>query len=233
MKNIIAVFISALLLLGCSQNHSTKVNSDNASDSIISTGNGVSETVELSGLYANHHFTTCDDSRSIVVNGDVKKLDSIYSILLPDAYSGQSIFVKIKGSVSTTEGNQSLSVSEILSAEQKNAFNTCISYDYWCMGNEPFWQIQISEKENLIDFYDPMLPKFYHFNFSKAEINGSKTIYTVEDKGSNNKLKITITKEKCSDGMSERNYNFKSEAVLNGTTYNGCAVVFGETLKSN
>ena len=233
MKNIIAVFLSALVLWSCSQNHSNLPNYANAADSMPSKGNSVSETVELSGLYAKHHFTSCGDSLRIVVKGDVKILDSIYSNLLPAAYPTQSVLVKIKGSVSTSEGNRSLVITEILSAEQKNAFNTCTPYDYWCMGNEPFWQIQISEKENLIDFYDPMLPKFYHFDFSKAEINGTETIYTLEDKVSNNKLKITIFKEKCSDGMSDRDYNFKSTAVLNGTIYNGCAIAFGEAPKSN
>lgn len=97
------------------------------------------------------------------------------------------------------------------------------------MGNEPFWQLQISEKENLIDFYDPMEQKTIHFNYAKSQVkNGAVNYFTKND---TNTIEIKIKKEKCSDGMSEKKYNFSVLVKLNKKTYNGCAVAFGEDVK--
>ncbi|MES2591289.1 MAG: hypothetical protein V4608_05350 [Bacteroidota bacterium] len=220
MKKIIGIICSLILLISCSQNNPAEKGLVSSSDSVKLSA--VSENVELSGLYADRHFTNCAGSEAaIAVEGDLKKLDSIYSNLVPNAYPGQTIFIKVKGALAGT-----LTVKEIVSAEQKNDKNTCIPYDYWCMGNEPFWRIQISEKENLIDFYDPMVPKFYHFKFSAPVIAKGTVIYTSEDKG--NKIKITVISAKCSDGMSDREYKYSSEVILNGAAYKGCAVKYGD-----
>ncbi len=210
----ISVLLFSTVLFSCSQNHSVESSAGEDSTQTIST----TKEVELDGLYANDKFISCSDNQTLAIMGDTKKLDSLYKVLLPEAYEGQTIFAKLKGTLS----NNDLSVKEVVQAEQKNESNTCIPYDYWCMGNEPFWRVQISEKENLIDFFNPMENTYSHFNFSKPEIKQNSTVYTAESGA--NKIKITITNEKCSDGMSERDYQYKSEAVLNGTVYKGCAV---------
>lgn len=191
-------------------------------DSLQTNENSQAKEVELEGLYANHQLMSCTDSEKITVTGSVNKLDSLYNRLLPQPYSGQTVYVKVKGLLASQGTSKELAVKEVLLAEQKNDKNTCVAYNYWCMGNEPFWRVQISEKENLIDFFDPMANKYYHFNFSKPESKQNVTIYTAES--GSNKIKVSITNEKCSDGMSEREYPYTSEVVLNGTTYNGCAV---------
>lgn len=190
--------------------------------------------MEYKGVYHPGQFKNAENSELYTFYDSVqKKLDSLYTKILVNPYPNQTVFLDFKGVADSFPTNTGFraTMTELVSMELKNAFNPSIAYDYWCMGNEPFWQIQISEKENLIDFYDPMIPKFYHFSFSKAEILGGATLFTAEDKTSNNKIKITITKEKCSDGMSERNYNCKSQVVLNGITYNGCAVAYGDAIK--
>ena len=45
-----------------------------------------------------------------------------------------------------------------------------------------------------------------------------------------NKIIISITKQPCSDGMSEKKYNYKVEVVLNGNKYSGCAIAYGENI---
>ena len=186
---------------------------------------------EYKGVYHPGQFKNAQNSELYTFYDSVqKRLDSLYYKILPNPYPNQTVFMDFKGISDSFPTNTDfrISIKQLISLELKNAFNSAIPYDYWCIGNEPFWQIQISEKENLFDFYDPMIPKTYHFNFSKAKIEGAKTIYTAEDKTNNNTIKITIANEKCSDGMSERKYNYSSEVVLNGKIYKGCAIAFGE-----
>lgn len=217
MRNFFLFFLSLTILASCSQNKAVE---NTATEPVNSTENSVAKAVELEGLYADHQLISCSDNAKVAVVGSTGKLDSLYKSLLPQAYSGQTIYVKLKGLLTNNE----LSVKEVVLAEQKNDKNTCIPYDYWCMGNEPFWRIQVSEKENLIDFFDPMASTYYHFNFTKPEIKQGSTVYTAESGKNKIKITITITSEKCSDGMSERSYQYKAEALLNGTAYKGCAV---------
>lgn len=191
----------------------------------------VKKVKEYKGVYYPGQFKNAVNSDLYTFYDSVqKKLDSLYNKILPNPYPNQTVFMSFKGVADSFPTNTGfrISITERISMELKNAFNSAIPYNYWCMGNEPFWQIQISEKENLIDFYDPMIPKTYHFNFSKATIEGNKTVYTTEDKANSNTIKITIINEKCSDGMSERKYNYSSEVVLNGKNYKGCAIAFAE-----
>lgn len=227
MKKIILFFLPTVILFSCSQNKSAQ--NTITADSLQTKASSQPKEVELEGLYTNHLIISCTDNEKIAVTGAVNKLDSLYKSLLPQSYSGQTIYVKVKGLLVSQGNSKELAVKEVLRAEQKNDRNTCVSYDYWCMGNEPFWQIQISEKENLIDFFDPMANKYYHFNFSKPESKQNVTIYTAES--GSNKIKVSITNEKCSDGMSEREYLYKSEVLLNGTTYKGCAVASSSGVK--
>lgn len=225
MKRFILLLFPTVFLFSCIQNNPSGTQTADSADTVKSNENKISQEMELEGLYADHHLINCADNERIVLSGDIKKIDSVYKSLLPDAYSGQTIYVKLKGLLTSEEGkNKELSVREVLRAEQKNDRNTCIPYDYWCRGTEPFWVAEISEEENLIDFFDPMASKYTHFTFSKPEMKSNATIYTAEDKSANSKIRISITKEKCSDGMSEREYQYKSEVVLNGTIYKGCAV---------
>ena len=235
MKKKIIPFCFIFLFFSCSPILNDK-KSDTNSDSITVDVLPAKKIKEYKGVYHPGQFKNVEDSRLYTFFDSVQKtLDSIYRNLLPSHYSNQTVFMHFKGVADSFPTNTGfrISITELISMELKGALNAAIAYDYWCMGNEPFWQIQISEKENLIDFYDPMIPKFYHFSFSKAEIKGNQKIYTAEDKVNNNKIKITIVNEKCSDGMSERKYKNKAEVVLNGTVYNGCALSFSEALELN
>ncbi|MES2140711.1 MAG: hypothetical protein V4511_13465 [Bacteroidota bacterium] len=230
MKNKIVPFCFIFLFLSCSHDPSNN-ESTKAADSIGVDVHQVKKMKEYKGVYHPGQFKNAEDSELYTFSDSVqKKLDSLYSHLLPAPYPNQTVFMHFKGVADSFPTNTDFrtSITELIVMELKNAFSAGIAYDYWCMGNEPFWQVQISENENLIDFYDPMIPKFYHFVFSKAEIKGNQKVYTAE--GSGNKIKITIVNEICSDGMSERIYKNRSEVVLNGKTYKGCAVAYGDGL---
>ncbi len=228
MRKIFLLMLPAIFLVACSSNTSNPP--PTAMGDTLPAPIKV-KVVEMEGLYTSNYFINCADKREITITGDTKKIDSIYKTLLPTAYSGQTIYLKAKGILTIQGANESLAINEILKAEQKNERNACVSYDYWCMGNEPFWRIEISENENLIDFFDPMASTYYHFKFVKPETIGKSKVYTAELDG--NKIKITITNQKCSDGMSEREYPCKAEAILNGKTYKGCAMTYQSASQSS
>lgn len=171
-------------------------------------------------------------SLSYPVEDETISLDTLYKKILPNAYPYQTIYIKVKGELiaSGSEADPyTLQIKSVSETELKNYQNDCIPYEYWCMGNEPFWQVQISEKENLIDFYDPMEQKTIHFNYTKSQIKNGSVIYSA--KNDTNSIELKIKKEKCSDGMSEKKYNNSVTVQLNKKTYNGCAVAFGELIQ--
>lgn len=223
MKKIILLFSISTFLFSCSGNHSD-TNSATVLDS-LPVAEVVSQSYELEGLYASSFIIDCAKNEKIALMQGNEKLDSLYKVLLPKAYQGQTIYVKLKGTLLSKDGKTiGFMANEVIAAEQKNQKNTCCAYDYWCLGNEPFWNVQVSEKENLIDFFSPLEEKQYHFVYTKPEEKGKSKIYTSENTVDGHKIKVTITTGNCSDGMSEREYPYSSKVVLDGTTYTGCAV---------
>jgi uncharacterized membrane protein len=75
-----------------------------------------------------------------------------------------------------------------------------------------------------------MKQKTSHFLFQKPEIKDDIINYSSEDKQLKNNITVQIKKEPCSDGMSEKKYNYSAEVNLNGKIYKGCAVIPGEDL---
>lgn len=218
---------------------------ENSSKAVLQTETIKKDTVpkaeEFQGLYfpskpgSSGMINVCfgdNHSLSYPVEDETNSLDTLYKKILPNAYPYQTIYIKVIGKLFAS-GSQAdpytLQVSSVLKTELKNYQNDCILYEYWCMGNEPFWQIQISEKENLIDFYDPMEQKTIHFNFEKSQLKNGSITYSA--KNENNTILLKIKKEKSSDGMTEKKYNYSVIVKLNDKNYKGCAVAFGEVVQ--
>ena len=189
---------------------------------------------EFKGLYSNDGknqlFISCDHPEiKHLIENKSHQADTILKSILPHAYPGESIYMEIKAEINPSPDPQFqdlLLVKEFGKAEQKNSKNTCIPYDYWCSGTEPFWQLQISEKENLIDFYDPMAQTTLHFSYSKPQVLNGTTIFSA--KNSSGLISIKISNEKCSDGMSDKQYSCKAQVVIDKNEYRGCATRYGE-----
>ena len=141
---------------------------------------------EYQGLYNMSAFTfrSCENDAIYYIDDSTGGIDSAIAKI---DFLG-SVFMKMKGFVKHTTDENVLVVTELITVEQKSYKNTCIPYDFWCFGTEPFWQIEISEKENVIDFYNPMEQKLIHFDYSKPEIKNGTTNYM----SSNKENKITI-----------------------------------------
>ncbi|MCC6725131.1 MAG: hypothetical protein IT258_11520 [Saprospiraceae bacterium] len=195
---------------------------------------------ELSGLYVfdgkNSSFRDCakPDARYLVVDETAGQLEQHYRRLLKFPYPGQSIVVKLKGVVVPYYGSLVLPnnregflvVSEVVSAEAKNFKNTCIAYDIWALGTEPFWYAQVSEAEGLIEYrgMDDERTKFFAY---QPPVDEKKTkIYTGINQESGDNIRIAVDSLPCGDGMSDRTYKLTVKLTMNGKEVNGCGIPF-------
>jgi uncharacterized membrane protein len=183
-------------------------------------------TKRFTGIYLNDgvgRFLDCEHPGLIYrVKSNNTELDSALKKILPNAYKGEGIYVEMNAEMSSIESkvfSGMLEVKDVLKTEQKGPRNDCMPSDYWCFGTEPFWQLQISKTENLIDFYNPMEQTTIHFNYSEPKISGGITVYTASAK--KNRISISIKKEKC-NGAADAPWEYSAEIVLNGKRYNGC-----------
>ncbi len=195
---------------------------------------------EMNGLYVfdgkNSSFRDCakPDARYLVVDETAGQLEQHYRRLLKFPYPGQPIVVALKGAVAPYFGSLELPdgmegflvVSEVMKAEAKNFRNTCIPYNFWALGTEPFWAAQVSEAEGVIEYrgMDDERTKFFAFQPPVAE---KKTlIYTGINQESGDNIRIAVDSLPCGDGMSDRTYKITVRLTINGKEVNGCGIPF-------
>jgi uncharacterized membrane protein len=93
--------------------------------------------------------------------------------------------------------------------------------DLTLLGTEPFWAMQISKEAKTATFSRP----------SSSDMNAA---YPVESKGEGGTIVLTsqspegdivmtLSKKKCLDGMSDREYPWEATVLFNGQTLKGCA----------
>lgn len=227
-----SIFILTIFLFSCNPPERNQHPTEQSFSQLNDTLHIIKEFSGLLSYGKNEKtFISCADPGMIHLVKNNDQIDTIFKSLLPNAYDGESIFLKIMAKIEPASEKKyadQLEIKKIITAEQKNHKNTCIPYDFWCKGNEPFWQLQISEKENLIDFYDPMQQHTTHFLYNKPDTKNNVIIYSSKDENSKNEIFVRIRKEKCSDGMSEIEYKYSAEISLNGDKFKGCAVKNGE-----
>lgn len=187
-------------------------------------------TKAFKGIYRsntlNKTFEACDQPGIIHKVENTEGIDSLFKKIYPNAYPGQGIYVEMLAEIHAAPKNSGpfidvLSLKECTKAEQKNQYNTCILSDYWVLGMEPFWQLQISAKEGLIDFYNPMEQSTVHFDYANPTVTNNITTYSSSSDG--NTIKIVIKKEKC-NGAVDKQYEYSATIQLNGKNYSGCAI---------
>ncbi|MDQ3047687.1 MAG: hypothetical protein M3R27_09085 [Bacteroidota bacterium] len=224
MKNLLLFSFLILSLFSCSTQTTTE--STTETDSL----NAIPTPTEFKGLFSNGKFIWCENPRIIfLVQDESNSLDSLYKVAMPGAYSKQTAYIEVRGEMPDNKSKDLLIVKEVLKIEQKNARNTCVPYDYWCSGNEPFWQVQISQSEDLIDIYYPMENRTEHFTYKAPVADQEKFTYSVQNDSSS--LFLIIKNEFCTDGMSEKKYNFSAEVLHNGKKLKGCAIKYGEPVQ--
>ena len=122
MKKIILLFAVYCCLSGCNLNAPPNDHIPGKLDSIKIQRDTVSESQSFKGLYrkSSAQFTNCESHTTYTVKNS-SLLDSLYHHLLPNAYTGEAIYVEMKakpdpadsGAVILTQGAE-------IKAEQKN-----------------------------------------------------------------------------------------------------------------
>lgn len=196
---------------------------------------------EYRGLYVfdpkMNTFQDCSEpALKYIAIDETEAIERNYRRLLRFPYPGQPIFAEVKGYKSDFYGNKKLPakfagffvVTEILELETKNYRNTCIPYEYWALGTEPFWEAQISASEGIIEFRGMDDERTKVFAYFQPVMDDSAMVYTAINQDTGDNIRIAVKEESCSDGMSDIRYDFKVELTMNGNSFSGCGISFSQ-----
>jgi uncharacterized membrane protein len=95
--------------------------------------------------------------------------------------------------------------------------------EYYGIGNEPFWNIEIDEQKS-ITFRLADWEKAKSFPAVTPQVNGDSTVYTTANAGEN--LRVVIHNRFCSDGMSDHIYSKKIGVTYGAQKFSGCGISF-------
>jgi uncharacterized membrane protein len=199
------------------------------------------EAQEFRGLYIHDAqrstFRDCDEpGKFYVAKDETGDIGKNYKRLLRYPYPNQPIFAEVKGFKTDHFGGEPLPdncagffvVKEIIDLEVKNFRNTCIPYDLWAMGTEPFWFAQVSAREGIIEFRDMDSERTKVFTYLPPIREDSARVYAAINQDTGDNIRIAVKEQPCSDGMSDRKFTWKVELTMNGKSLSGCGISFGE-----
>ncbi len=198
-------------------------------------------SVVFKGLYTFGNevrtFRDCKGSQTVYwVNDSIGSLRAKYEKTnrFP-SYPYESVYAEVKGYLAgkSSEGYASeyenvLVVTEVIKVEPKNFRTECYNYEFIALGNEPFWSVDIIPQEKRIVFKDVGQERAIEFNYAPATVSGAVHRYEAISPRNNKKIVVVIRREKCSDGMSDRKYNYSAEVTFDGKNYKGCAIKKGD-----
>lgn len=193
----------------------------------------------LRGLYrsgaAGDFFYDCAAAQTYRVGAKPRNLDSLYQqACQPAPYEDESVYAAVRGYITPTPGAAAageLNLTGIDTISAKTMFNTCLAYDFWCLGTEPFWGLLISEKEGGLFLKNIGEDRGRRFAWAPPKTTANSWTYTVADPVSGEKATVIVRKTPCSDGMSDRRYNYSADIRIGNMTLKGCAIRYGEAVK--
>lgn len=240
MRNYTLMLIAALIMEAC--NPAGDQSNSAVSKEIPLTYSIIPDKTPriFKGMYVFGHevrtFQDCNDSQKTYwVIDSLSHLQKAYEENTKFlSYPYESVYAEVKGYLAgksqmgfAADYENVLIVTELIKIEAKNFRTDCYDYEFIALGNEPFWSIDIIPNEKRIIFKDAGNEKVYEFIYLPATIKDGVYRYQAIN-SKNEKLDIIIREEKCSDGMSDRQYNYSAEIKLNGDLFKGCAIKKGE-----
>lgn len=230
---IINFFSIALLLIVMACDSKTNTSKKSATDAITKP-DGTKADTEMKryiGLFSygskGSFFRPCgrDSMRWSVVDSSGEMI-ARYKTVYQYGYDNQSVMAFIDGSLlgKSTEGvDNVLKINKLVKLEQKDWDGYCMGFEFVIFGSQPFWAVEISPKEQYIDFNDEANLRYHHFKYVKPVINGDVRTYETVSFDGQETLKIVISKGQCKDDSNPKPYPFSGQVILNGKIYNGCA----------
>lgn len=178
-------------------------------------------------------FKACDNGTTYSVTDSTQDMRVRFkevTSLVP--CPGEPVYATIKGLASPGD---KLVLTQVDSLSALSKFNACHGFDYVCSGTEPFWSVFISAKEETVYFKDVAGGKGYTYAYAAPTSKDGVLQYIFPDiTNPYNKLAVTIKKESCSDGMSDRQYHYSCTVLFERhQELKGCAEKSGEILPGN
>ena len=244
MREILSATITLALFISCNSSMDKRVGTDTSSNQKESKAALVIDKTPqtFKGLFkyedGTSTFRDCNNSgKTYLVRNSSDSISQAYKKATKFlTYPGETVYAEIKGYLAGKSTSQSavgydneLIITSVDKLEQKNYKIFCYDFEFIALGNEPFWSIDIIPTEQKIVLKNVGSDKVYIFPYRPANVVGS--VYRFKTKTKNDTLVILIKKEKCSDGMSGRSYNFSAEIAINGETLKGCAIKKGDLVK--
>lgn len=229
------LFIVLILISGCQKStHQAISNRSTHNQHIQSNFNEIEKGLEkhktFRGLFRYGHeirsFNQCGETDQLWVfdntDGDIA---NVYQRLEVPPY--QPIFVEFQGNMKPTPLNGfgadydgAISVEKVTHASNPNESWGCrekySDFIFKAQGNEPGWTVFIRINDvsfSSINHETPLL-------FSNTdEMEMGKQVF----KSNDHELKVKFTQKKCTDTMSGEIFGWQVKAILDGTSYSGCA----------
>lgn len=243
MKIFFSFVLTLIFLSGCQvkQEHKTAITNKDSVKKLTSTDSSVNvsnpsekEYVGIYSLNSNENiFRECSNPDTLYwVKDETGKLKDMYEKYHSTKNFYGAVMAKLKGEFIPTETQKhkekyprTFIVREVLDVQKKNFRNTCIAYDFWALGNEPNWTLQISRKENLFELIDLSEDKIYNFFYEEPKSENGVINYTAHNKIQRVSIDVFIKKEKCTDTMSDTEYDYSVEVKLsNNKVFKGCCI---------
>lgn len=182
------------------------------------------------------NFTDCTTKALYLICDSTMSIPGYYKkACQPAECPDESVFAIVKARLFKGADPHSdpgiLAIIGIDSMAGQNWSNTCVPYEFWCTGTEPFWSLHISKAEQGLFFKNMGDETGKTFDWSPPVQSGNTLTYTVKNRiDSRETMTVTITKEACNDGMSDLNFNYSATLKSGKEGWKGCGVKWGELL---
>ncbi len=220
MYQFLLIASLSLILFACNE----PANSENQDKSGLqkSATNAVSD---FKGVYyfdpARAVFKDCKSMADYTVVDQTDSLEGKYIEMLPFRHEKEPLSVELAGYLNLQQ--DTLFVTQFQQISLLNIKAACFAPVFQCSGNEPFWSLTIHPDLKLLIFRDYSHMESHLFDYQAPLTKGNKSVFSANSVGGE-MIEVVVTKETCSDGMSDQVYEYKAEISFRDQKWRGCAV---------
>ena len=170
-------------------------------------------------------ISDCGTGKQYVVQS-AHTLDSLFQLARgPITYREKTVYAVLRGHLH----GDTLTVTDVDAMEAKHAWNTCIPFEFWCSGAEPFWDLEISQAEGGLFFQDASRQMGTKYAWSAPKMEGDTWMYTAPATADGQPaIRVVIKKEAANNGMSDITFNYSAELTVGSEKRKGVAIRWGE-----
>lgn len=100
----------------------------------------------------------------------------------------------------------------------------------YAIGTEPFWNLSIDSAQARFKILDWKEEKSFLYQNNSSEAGTVRLV--ARNKNASDSLTVLLTRQFCSDGMSDILFEYRVEVMYKSATYNGCGIADGSLYTS-